>query len=569
MEEILEYMESEQINADILALPPDSVDALTDEEDIDDEVLEPTVLQEIPGSMELNILEDEEQDNGSLEPPKKKSKSTPVKWSESQPRYSFPDSFPDSSSINELKNALEGKSVVDLFEEFFDEAVLNLIVTETTRYAQEIKNKTSFNVSMDSIKVFIGFLVFSGYHTLSNQKDYWSEDDDLGVQLVKDAMSRNSFLEIKSNIHFQNNNLANENKNDRGFKIRPLMDLVNKNFQKWSVFHENLSVDEMIVRYYGNYPIKQFIKGKPIRFGYKLWAMCGDNGYCYNFSLYCGKSLETTSNIPLGSQVVLSLLNCIQNPSKHKLFFDNYFTSHDLLVQLKNKGFRATGTVRENRLKQCPVASDKLMKSKERGYFDYKFDKEHQILAVKWYDNKCFSIATNFDSVFPLKQVKRWCRNKKEKINVGQPQVINTYKNFMGGVDQHDWLLEKHTIAIRGKKWYWCLFTRMIDMAIVNVYALHKIVHNNSTLSIKDIRRQIARTYLSLGKDTRVARGRPSTSRSKVLPNIRYDGKNHILDKRGNQRHCQLEGCKGRPRTFCSKCDVTLCIPCFKIYHNQ
>lgn len=53
-----------------------------------------------------------------------------------------------------------------------------------------------------------------------------------------------------------------------------------------------------------------------------------------------------------------------------------------------------------------------------------------------------------------------------------------------------------------------------------------------------------------------------------VFPDIRYDGKNHILEKRSNQRHCQLDGCKGRPRTYCSKCNVTLCIACFKIFHN-
>jgi hypothetical protein len=42
----------------------------------------------------------------------------------------------------------------------------------------------------------------------------------------------------------------------------------------------------------------------------------------------------------------------------------------------------------------------------------------------------------------------------------------------MGGVDHHDWLLEKHSIAVRGEKWYWCLVTRMTDMSIVNAFVL-------------------------------------------------------------------------------------------------
>lgn len=51
----------------------------------------------------------------------------------------------------------------------------------------------------------------------------------------------------------------------------------------------------MTVRYYGHNSLKQFIHAKPIRFGYKLWAMCGDDGYCYNFSLYCGKYTTTAA----------------------------------------------------------------------------------------------------------------------------------------------------------------------------------------------------------------------------------------------------------------------------------
>lgn len=77
--------------------------------------------------------------------------------------------------------------------------------------------------------------------------------------------------------------------------------MLSKNFQKWGIFHENLSVDEMIVRYHS---LKQFIKSKPIRFGYKLWALCGNDGYCYNFTLYCGKesNISETGKLPLGTK---------------------------------------------------------------------------------------------------------------------------------------------------------------------------------------------------------------------------------------------------------------------------
>ena len=40
-----------------------------------------------------------------------------------------------------------------------------------------------------------------------------------------------------------------------------------------------LSVDESIIPYYGRHGAKQFIKGKPIRFSFKLWVLAKPKGY--------------------------------------------------------------------------------------------------------------------------------------------------------------------------------------------------------------------------------------------------------------------------------------------------
>ena len=106
-------------------------------------------------------------------------------------------------------------------------------------------------------------------------------------------------------------------------------------------------------KYYGRNGFKQFIRSKPIRFGYKLWALYGVSGYCYNFNLNCGKSsnVDNRSNLLLGSKVVLNMLDVVQDPYSHNVFFDNLFPVYELLVHLRYLGFQATGTLRENRLK--------------------------------------------------------------------------------------------------------------------------------------------------------------------------------------------------------------------------
>ena len=41
---------------------------------------------------------------------------------------------------------------------------------------------------------------------------------------------------------------------------------------------ENVSIDKSMIPYYGKHHAKQFIKGKPIRFGFKCWAICTSKG---------------------------------------------------------------------------------------------------------------------------------------------------------------------------------------------------------------------------------------------------------------------------------------------------
>ena len=66
------------------------------------------------------------------------------------------------------------------------------IVKETVCYSAVSKNKSEI-VTIEELKTFIGILMFSSYHKLSSTKNYWSNDDDLGIPLVKTAMARNRF----------------------------------------------------------------------------------------------------------------------------------------------------------------------------------------------------------------------------------------------------------------------------------------------------------------------------------------------------------------------------------------
>ena len=112
-----------------------------------------------------------------------------------------------------------------------------------------------------------------------------------------------------------------------------------------------------------------------------------------------------------------------------------------------------------------------------RGSYDHRFEVNDKVLIIRWKDNKAVGIASNFDTILP----EVWFSPGPMKANhaspIVQPYVIQTYNKHMGGIDHHDWLLEKHSISIRGKKWYWSIFTRILDMAVVNSFVLYRLIH--------------------------------------------------------------------------------------------
>lgn len=429
------FMESEDV--DVIVLPPDP-DYLTDEDEADDNILGTAEVNDVPGELIIKYKLPEKQSSqidesdGSQPGPSNIGKSKLGKTKSKRRRYLTEEGFvwrkvsptytklPPEGSVaitndKNLTTKLTGKSSIEIFENFFTDDIIEYIVKETIRYA-ESKNNPDFIVSMDEIKAFIGILLFSGYHQVPSERHFWSDEEDLGIDIIKKCMPRSRYMKIKSFIHFADNTLMD--KEDRGFKIRPLLSMINTEFKKFGIFDKELSIDEMIVKYYGHNTLKQFIRGKPIRFGYKFWALCGSSGYCYNFDLYTGKSIAKNDreDLALGSRVVLDMLDFVSDPASHCIYFDNLFTSRDLLIHLQKCGYRATGTLRENRLSMCPIKDSKSLGKEDRGTYDFRFDVNGEILFVKWNDNKCVTIATNFDGIEPLAQTSRWDRKLKKNV---------------------------------------------------------------------------------------------------------------------------------------------------------
>ena len=101
--------------------------------------------------------------------------------------------------------------------------------------------------------------------------------------------------------------------------------------------HKEVAVDKAMIKFTGRSSVKQYMPMKPIKRGIKVWAL-GDscNGYFLNFQVYTGKVGDAVEK-GLGARVVKDLTSELKG-KYHHVFFDNFFTSAGLLVDLEENG---------------------------------------------------------------------------------------------------------------------------------------------------------------------------------------------------------------------------------------
>ena len=101
-------------------------------------------------------------------------------------------------------------------------------------------------------------------------------------------MSRNRLLEIKSFLHVADSQSLSESR--MMAEVEPLYGFLNEKIQQFGIAHQDLSIDKSMVPYFGRHSCKQFIRAKPIRFGYKLWVLASATGVPYKIEIYQGRT---------------------------------------------------------------------------------------------------------------------------------------------------------------------------------------------------------------------------------------------------------------------------------------
>ncbi|KAI3366108.1 hypothetical protein L3Q82_009927 [Scortum barcoo] len=498
----------------------------------------------------------------------------------------------------------------DYFCRYFSPQVFAHIAYQTNLYATQKDINTTFTTTEEEIMDFVAIMMYMGITQLPSVEDYWAMETR--VPQVANLMSSKRFRLLKRLVHFSDNtNLPGTT--DRFFKIRPLFTFLNTAFRSEPQTPKQ-SVDEVMVAYKGKTAgnLRQYIKNKPDKWGFKLFARASEDGFIHDIVLYQGKTTLEAHDIPVTpeqeamgatSQIVSILASTMSSSTTTAIFADNFFSSLEIVRYLKDRNCRYTGTARDNRIGKPPLRSIKEMEKKAVpcGTCSYVLS-DDGILAVRWKDNKVVTLLSTDMGVQPMSSVSRYCSDTKRKEDVTCPALIKSYNANIGGIDKSDMLVHLYRTPMKSKRWYMRLFAYAVDVSITNAWVMYRRDCKSldvDGLSLKSFRIQeiyfLICFSLSASSD-RAVRSRPrrgsATPGSLSPPEIPKPVRGHrshipndsvrfnlslfhapIYANRQTCKYCSRKGHILRSNVVCSVCKVHLCLNnernCFVEFHGS
>lgn len=458
---------------------------------------------------------------------------------------------------------------MNCFSYFFEE-LIRFVTLESNKYAISRSFKQEI-ICESEMTAFLGIIINSMYMKVSDRDMYWSNDRDTRIAAVADLLSRNRFKEVMRSLHFRDNQTMPSDNTDKYFKVRPLFSNLNTNLE---VFEngEFISVDESIQPYFGFHGAKQYMKGKPHKFGYKMWCACAPSGIPLHCEPYAGASTEI-SEYGLGKcgDVVANAITRLGLDPGSQVIADNYFMSPNLLKWATEREIGLTGTLRSNRLGQIP----KPVHDGAKGSYSSIIDTEQQIIYTSWQDRKSVLIGSNTYSCEPLQAVMVGKGSRRNTVQ--KPDLIVKYNASMGGVDLLDFWLSIYGPRIRSRKWYWPIFSWVVGVSLVASWKLW--LSHVSSDEKKNNRGGFLHFIRTINHGIRgdvVERRQTRPERLLTDRNSeqRYDMIGHFVDETTSKlvcKNCREEkGIKSRTIYHCIKCKVGLHPGrCFLKYHTH
>lgn len=409
-----------------------------------------------------------------------------------------------------------------------------------------------------------------------------------------------------------------ENKHNKMYKVQELFDVFIQACKASFYPAREVAVDEAVKKFKGRCTFKQYIKGKPVRFGLKIYCVCcSATSYLFNCMFYLGKTdIPAAREASATQETVVQLMQPLSG-KYHRVYMDNYYTGLPLFKELQDMDIHATGTVRTNRKgldsKVTVKKDEEAALKKTPGVTRYSSCGRYVYAA--WYDKRAVHMLSNCHQPVagPEDVVQHWYPAKAGDENVRNGKVLKEisicplvrwYRKWMGGVDRFDQLRAYIKLEMRTGKFWFPMMWFLLESAMVNAWILYKTTREKAGLDLHfdhfdfrvSVARALAAEWESMGcvftpgtlesspsKHVKSLHGHKlvtllgTTSTSRFTAEDKHISCIEKIPLRDGQKDskrrlmkCMAIGCPNRTSKWCKACHAPLCVPgCFVTYHSK
>lgn len=470
---------------------------------------------------------------------------------------------------------------IDVFQLFFTAELINMICENTNKYAwAHILERQTYAEKDGSWKMFspnevmqcIGVLIYMGIVELPRLHLYWNTSELFSGLILPKIMARSRFFAFLAFLSVMDPEKTDAVRDGKLHRITHLLQHMNdvscQHFQPY----RNLCVDERMVKSKGRSGIRQYMRDKGVKWGYKLWVLADSStGYTVQFSVYTGKR-ETPSSKGLAYDVVTRLCDAYLDQG-YIIYLDNFYTSTSLFEHLLERKTLSCGTTRKDR-RGFPSQLKDTTWEKRATRGDIRWLRCRDVLYLQWKDKRTVNMMstahTANNHVSAMRKVKRG--DRWTRIPIRKPLIIEDYNKGMLGVDKSDQLIASYNVLMKCVRWWKTLFFHCIDIAVVNSFVIFQ-GHREHHPEIEELTRKTGFDQLAFrielvnqifGMDDRHVHPPPPPKKSEHKPQVQ--------EKRRNCKLCyEKKKVERKTAVFCEPCGVYLCfIPtrdCFGGWH--
>lgn len=500
-------------------------------------------------------------------------------------------------------------SPLKAFLKIWDPHIIDLIVRETNRYAQQILDqikgclktnsrcKTWTPTDANEMMIFFAVLMFHSLSPKPLEQDYFKTTGTLAMPGLASLMPYNRFLQLKRFLHFAD--LTHEPadmtlQQRRLYNIQPIVDSLRRKFSSLYMPSQSITIDERLLVWSGRLSFAQKISNKASKVGIKSFELYeSSTGYLWQFFICAGKQAanrqadsqtntmvqtdqqmdytgapsqsmtDQTGNVEPDGATAKALYD-LARPllgKGHTLVMDNCYNSPLLARCLRAKKTDVLGTLRVSR-EFVPKSLKSFAKSELRPG-EIVYSHTHDLLVFLWRDENLICVISTYHPM-EVDAIEKYGDRRFK------PQAVLDYNSLMGGVDKKEQLLSVYPIErIRNQVWFQKIFRRLLNVSILNSHILFRCRESNITQ--RAFRKNLAEALITVFRPPQPPRKEVKTL--SVAENRPRLAGNHFI-VRGKSKYTVCVWCrsiKTRTRTIyrCEQCNVALCLEiCFKNYHT-